>query len=740
MSGASGQALYRSCMKEAAAQGRSLMDRMVARAGPLMMERAVQSNDVIDRNMLPEAAQVLAKHHGALAEAYPQALLAEFAQAIAGDTRKAAALSFDSLELMGDDQVRESVEVVRTQQQVTNMVEAELSELNALICAVQGLPSVQAERNPLRPEVYVRALRTVTQQSPVSHSVRIRWMQYLGEALGPELAVNYRQLSRMLRDNGVSGVGYNITPSPEAPAAAAPAGTGKAEADPQLLNVRELRRLLTGEFDPPGVESARDLGQPSDFSMTVPAAYEALREMKQVNQAIQRIAQRQAAGVLDGGEGTAALRQALRGEARRPGQALGLEVVNLMVENIAGDPRLLPPVQQAVRDLEPALLRLALADPRFFSDKRHPARRLLDQLTQRSLAWTRVDQEGFAAFMDPLQQAVDALVETQTTGAEPFDFALRTLEETWGEQQKRDRRYREKAVRALLQAEQRNLLADRIGRELRARGDLLGAPPEVQRFVVGPWSQVLAQARLGDPDGAADPHGYAGIVSDLVWSSQPHVAAANTARLMRLVRPLVEKLREGLASIDFPQAAAQRFLDVLAELHQQALRARPGEAARPVPLSTTLTREQLEAQFGGGDDAWLAPREARHSGFMQTDLQPAQQPLFQATQPGFGETAAHIDPGIDEAALPQSELAPGAWVELFHDGGWARFQLSWASPHGTLFMFTGTGGKTHSMTRRLMDKMLAAGTMRMVSSQAVVDNALDAVAQAALRNSLDVKL
>lgn len=92
----------------------------------------------------------------------PRALLAEFAQAIAGDTRKAAALSFDSLELMGDDQMRESVELMRLQQAVLLQVDGELAELNALICAVQGLRSVQVERNPLRPEVYVRSLHAAS--------------------------------------------------------------------------------------------------------------------------------------------------------------------------------------------------------------------------------------------------------------------------------------------------------------------------------------------------------------------------------------------------------------------------------------------------------------------------------------------------------------------------------------------------------------------------------------------------
>jgi hypothetical protein len=54
----------------------------------------------------------------ALRESYPQALLAEFAQAIAGNADKEApgGLSFDALELMGDDQIQESVEVARAQQ------------------------------------------------------------------------------------------------------------------------------------------------------------------------------------------------------------------------------------------------------------------------------------------------------------------------------------------------------------------------------------------------------------------------------------------------------------------------------------------------------------------------------------------------------------------------------------------------------------------------------------------------
>jgi len=76
-------------------------------------------------------------------------------------------------------------------------------------------------------------------------------------------------------------------------------------------------------------------------------------------------------------------------------------------------------------------------------------------------------------------------------------------------------------------------------------------------------------------------------------------------------------------------------------------------------------------------------------------------------------------------------------VELWNNDQWVRTQLTWASPHGTLFLFTGVFGNTQSMSRRLRDKLLSTGKLRMVSGQRIVDGALDAVAQTAMRNSVD---
>ena len=93
------------------------------------------------------------------------------------------------------------------------------------------------------------------------------------------------------------------------------------------------------------------------------------------------------------------MRAHLKTDAKSLGQSLAIEVIELMIKQLASDERLLVPVRQVIANAEPAYLRLAVTDPIFFSDKTHPARRLLDVITHTSLAYASEDTPGFAEFM-----------------------------------------------------------------------------------------------------------------------------------------------------------------------------------------------------------------------------------------------------------------------------------------------------------------------------------------------------
>lgn len=683
------QAAFRACIKDAAADGASLMRATLERSLEDLPRQAAGLADVVERNLLLEAVAVLREQQHPLAEAFPQALLAEFAQAIAGD--RTSSLGFDALPLLGDEQMQDNVDLVRAAHKLQEAVQPQLAELETVLGAAH-LAGAGGQRHPLRPEVYVRSLYRLARQSPVSPSVRRRWLRHLPVAMAPDLARSYAVWAAALQAQGLA-----------APWSAPEEQPGPAPADQATqLTIRELRKLLAG-VPAAGPEAAPP---ETDFSHTVPAALQVLQDMRKVDQVLQQLRQRQAAVPGTVADTRAQFRLALRREARRPAQALGLEVVHLMVEHIAGDPRLLPPLQEAVRDLEPALLRLALEDPRFFSDRGHPARQLLEDVTQRSLGWNAVDAPGFREFIAGLQEAVEALLETRATGAQPFEIALETLRESWADAQPRGRRSRERAVRALLRAEQRNLLADRIAGQVRERADAQSAPDEAIAFLCGPWAQVMAQARLADESGTSDPGGHAALVPMLLWSVQPALAA----RVAGQHAQLEEAIEAGLASIDHPPAETERWQAVLRQLRAVAWGLASGMGAALPALAPVPARAPT----------WLAPAEAHDSGFVP------EQPL------PFGGTAWEPD------TLPPLELEFGAWVDLLGDAGegWGRWQLTWASPHGLLFMFTHASGASRSMTRRRLQQMLAEGALRLVSIRAVVDGALDAVAREAWRNSL----
>jgi hypothetical protein len=237
------------------------------------------------------------------------------------------------------------------------------------------------------------------------------------------------------------------------------------------------------------------------------------------------------------------------------------------------------------------------------------------------------------------------------------------------------------------------------------------------------------------------------MVNPLLWSAQPELTRKDVGKLTKLVPRLLSGLREGLQIIDYPSVKTSAFFDVLMKLHQQAFRPTPG-------TTVPKTRDVLEPSLLGNQDHWVAPAEVKASGFMAfPEDAPVQKPLATpAPAAGFAdETMAVIpaelnqpvpvaDPVDDHVSLAKS-LSVGAWVELMSKGTWQRTQLSWISPHGTMYLFTSVQGKTQSMTLRMLERMLTQSTLRVVSvQQNMMDDALDAVVHAAMLNSLDIKL
>lgn len=632
-----------------------------------------------------------------------------------------AKVRFDDFQFLEEEQIDANIELAMTEHEVMLAVESVLPVLNGLVSSLLGFSSVQPQLNPLRPENFVHALRESLTQCIPTDEARASVMGPAASLLGSALAQLYREVVDWMRSQGVESVAGNTGAGAFG---AANKATGNSVTR-TLLTFDKLRRLLSGELDP---RSGAPGGQ--DFSHTVPASLEALEDMKLVEPMMKRLADRarKAAPVLApgkvGGEAARAARETVRSKAL--GRQLGEEVVRLMLDNLMQDSRMLASIRQNLKVLEPVLLRLSYTDPRFFSDKKHPARQFLDKFTNRSLAFTSEAEEGYARFQKTLDNAVQVLVGGEGD-AHAFARLLRKLEDGWTQDEAQHRQRAEEAARALLHAEQRNMLAQRLTVDFMERVGSKRVPELVVNFLRGPWAQVVAESQLRGTDGTQDADGYLALVDDLIWSVQLRLTRRHRARLVDMVPQMLVKLRQGLQRIDYPEDRIPPFFDGLISIHEQAF-----EAGRGVPQESGVTADaatEVEPVLGAlpDDGFWMADEEAADSGFMH---QHAELP------PPVPEAPEVAAPPVREDWTAES-LGTGSWVNLALDGVWVRAQLTWASPHRTLFMFTSAGGAAHSMSRRTMARLRSVGLIQLVSDGHVMDNALDAVAQAALRNDLE---
>jgi hypothetical protein len=705
------------CLEAVLQQSDTLVDDVLAGLRATLLPTRGKSLRVEQTPAAKAAIEQLDAHAQALKKSFAAALRAAVYGGEAFRKTEQPLVRFDDFQFLEEEQIDANIEFALTQQEILLAVDDVLPALNALISSLLGWVTVQPHLNPIKPESFVYALRDSLQEHVADDAARAALMTPAAGMLGVSLRQLYKEVSEWLRTQGVEpvggvgsgGAGFGVPTKP-----------AENSVSRTMLTLDKLRRLLSGELDAtPLVAGVKD------FMHTVPASFVALEDMKLMEPMIKRLTAR-ASQAPAASDKVVLLEQT---KSKKLGRELGEEVVRLMLENLLQDQRLLPPVRKALKTLEPVLIKLSQSDPRFFSERQHPARQFLDKLTGRSLAFPSENASGYAHFQKTLENAVNVLAWGEGDAA-GFARVLRKLEEGWSHEEHDQRQRAEEAARGLLRAEQRNLLAQRLAQDFTERLHNKSVPEIVVNFLRGPWAQVVAQSQLQCVDGTVDADGYLGLVDDLIWSVQPRRARRNRARLVQMVPGMLVKMRQGLSQISYPPERMAVFFDELITFHEQAFDSARAASAAEGAAESVAAEADADAQDSvepGSDDLWMAEDEAVDSGYLH-----GTEELLQ----DYAEPEELPDATGQESWTVQS-LGTGSWVDLALAGQWVRAQLTWASPHRTLFMFTSSGGMSHSMSRRTMERLRAMGLIRLVSDGRIMEHALDAVALAALRNDLE---
>jgi len=691
-------------MREASRRGLDIMDSVLRQTRETLQQQIDQTRDLMARDARSRVVSALVQSAPEMRARFPETLQRAFERELGDNpvttTLEAgpSSIKFEQLELMDEQDVQVRISAARGLQQALQDAEQELTELNTLVSAILGFDQVRPERNPFRPEIYVEALQGLISEMPGDSAVQTQCRQVMVPLLGKSLRPVYQELLAYLKMQKVQPVRYAIQRT------ASSGAVGAAAVPTQGSPAQSALAGRLASVQPPEVQGG--------------------------------LAQQVYAGQL-----TVQQLHGLVSGATPDADQLVQEVVKLILASITGDERILPPVRELIAGLKPALLQLARSDLHFFSDKQHPARQLLEELAQHSFAYDRVEAEGFAEFLADMRDTL-ARLSPAAGAAETFERVLVRLRHIWSQAEQRRRVQQQAAVQALQQAEKRNQLARQIAEHIRKQPGTVLVPDLVVDFACGPWSQVMAQAQI---EGKVEQPGvpdHVALLEDLFWSVRPDQVRQQPGQLVKIIPQLVQGLRQGLQSIHYPPDQLQQFLDQLFALHQGGLDS--GSAARsPKPAAPAVTK------------TWLAPEEARDSGFMDdmgaeeapnsAATVPAELPAeFPATEPmgllGGESDDALVPPAEGPAsvlpALTLDQLQPGCWVELLVSGQWMRLQLAWLSDNANLCLFSSAGGSNHSMTRRMFDRLVVREHLRLVVQGPVVERAFDAVAELAMRNSV----
>jgi hypothetical protein len=671
-----------------------------------------------DDALLSQTINELGEHAPALKASFAEHLRSHVFGAQTSRQAVRQTMRFEDFQFLDSDQIDANIEFAQSQQVVLLAVQDVLPALNAMVSHLLGWSSVLAHLNPLKPESFVYALREAVEEFVPEAALRAQLMHRASGLLGVGLHQLYKEVTDWLRSLGVEPVhmATNASTGLWNPDNAAQSTVART-----MLTLDRLRRLLSGELDPNPSADGR-----IDFSHTIPASMEALQDMKLVEPMMKRLSERASktvAAVLKMGE-TPVVVDMLAAEdepaqRKKLGVQLGQEVVLLMLDNLMQDARLLAPVRASLKALEPVLVKLSQQDGRLFSERQHPARVFLDSMTHRSLAFSNTEAAGYARFQTTFDGAVKQL-KSGAGDAAAFREVLRGLADVWESQEAEQHERAAVAARGLLQAEQRNVLAQRLSQEFAERLAGLKVPEMVVVFLRGPWAQVVAQAQLNFADGTDDPGGYRALVDDLIWSVQLRLTRRNRPRLVQMVPDMLVTMRRGLGLISYPTKRVSAFFDALISFHEQVFDS--AKPAAPDTATESAVSPASAASAAGG--FWIVDDEAADSGFLDDDLglvPPAPAPL---------------EHSADQAIWTVDSLNTGTWVDLALAGTWVRAQLTWASPQRTLFMFISGAGMAHSMSRKTLERLKKSRLIRTVSNGRVLDNALDAVAKVALHNDM----
>ncbi|MBS0509481.1 MAG: DUF1631 domain-containing protein [Proteobacteria bacterium] len=374
-----------------------------------------------------------------------------------------------------------------------------------------------------------------------------------------------------------------------------------------------------------------------------------------------------------------------------------IEVVALMFQSILNEDRIPPAVRVWFARLQVPVLRVALAEPEFFSDLAHPARQLIDRMGSCVLGFDASAIQG-GALEAEIRRIVQVIEQYPETGKRVFELVFDEFEKflakylTEGQDTAR-------LISVAQQVEQRETLAIQYTIELRTMLKDMPVRAEIRDFLFKSWAEVLAMAAVRQGAQHADTAAYKRAAADLVWAASAKPNRADRARVIAQLPALLQQLRQGLTLVGVTGASQDAQIKTLTDTLAEAF----------LSKTASIPQEHIEA---------LARRLANLEDVISDDtlgdiaLSAENIELLL----GIDASTIHViaDTGTavaDEMVAWAQELPLGAWFTIESKGAATRVQYVWHSQRKQLHLFAALDGSSYLLQLRPLAGYMQAGLL-----------------------------
>src|SRR5690606_13546495 len=200
--------------------------------------------------------------------------------------------------------------------------------------------------------------------------------------------------------------------------------------------------------------------------------------------------------------------------------------------------------------LQIPVLRVALAEPEFFSALQHPARRLIDRLGSCVLGFE--SNVGSTALEAEIKRVVQVIEQYPETGRRVFQLVYDEFEKflaTFLTENSTASRF----VPIAQQIEQKETLSVQYTIELRKQLDDMVVRDEIRTFLFQVWAEVLAVASVKYGVRHEETVALKQVASDLLWAASAKPNRNDRARVIQQLPGLLQRLRQGMSLLGYPQ-------------------------------------------------------------------------------------------------------------------------------------------------------------------------------------------